>query len=309
MIDDDPRKRHLRVRGVPVRGSTDDLADVVRLDRGPHRHPGDAERRQGAGPRDQPRRARPRGGPQGPARADAAPLRPRRRPRHPRPEPHRPARPQPARHRHGVDRGLPDRPAGARHRRRRLDRVRAVPPDQPVRSRRADDARPRRVRPARRPAVAERTRAPGLRRRGALRHPRPGRARADLRRAATPRRLPRGRAQAPADARAVPRRGREDQRHRHPQRPRRGARRRGGALRQHLHRQGRQPREHARLLQAHRRAAHVHVRRPGAADDEHLGALRQRAGQPRLGADDVRRADRARRPDHRHRTPRSPATS
>ena len=64
---------------------------------------------------------------------------------------------------------------------------------------------------------------------------------ADLRRAPPPGGLPRRRAQAPADARAVPGRGREDQRPRHPQRAGRGARRRRRAVRQHLHRQGRQP--------------------------------------------------------------------
>ncbi len=30
MVDDDPRKRHLRIRGVPVRGATDELAALVR---------------------------------------------------------------------------------------------------------------------------------------------------------------------------------------------------------------------------------------------------------------------------------------
>ncbi len=48
----------------------------------------------------------------------------------------------------------------------------------------------------------------------------------------------------------------QDQRPRHPQRARRGASRRRRALRQHLHRQGRQPEQRARLLQADRRAAH-----------------------------------------------------
>ena len=68
--------------------------------------------------------------------------------RHPRParhQPHRRARSQPARHRHRLDRRVPHRSPGAGHRRRRLDRLRAVPPDPPLRARRADDARPRRV--------------------------------------------------------------------------------------------------------------------------------------------------------------------
>ena len=54
-------------------------------------------------------------------------------------------------------------------------------------------------------------------------------------------RLPRRRAQAPAAAGAVPRRGREDQRLGTPQRARRRRSRRRRAVRQHLHRQGGQP--------------------------------------------------------------------
>ena len=71
-----------------------------------------------------------------------------------------------------------------------------------------------------------------------------------FRRASARGRVPRRGSQAPADAGAVPRRGGQDQRHRHPQRPGRGSRRRRPPLRQHLHRQGRQPGERARLLQA-----------------------------------------------------------
>ena len=74
---------------------------------------------------------------------------PRRDPRHPRRQPDRRPGPQPARHRRRRDRRLPHRASGAGHRRRRLDRLRAVPPDPPLRPGRADDARPRRVRPAR----------------------------------------------------------------------------------------------------------------------------------------------------------------
>ena len=65
--------------------------------------------------------------------------------------------------------------AGAGHRGRRLDRLRAVPPDLPLRPRRAGHARPRRVGPPRRAAV---DRGPGPARR-----PQPGRGRHPRRRA------------------------------------------------------------------------------------------------------------------------------
>ena len=66
-------------------------------------------------------------------------------------------------------------------------------------------------------------------------------------------RLPRRRAQAPAAARAVPRRRRwKTNVLRHPERARRGRRARRRALRQHLHRQGRRPGQRARALQADR---------------------------------------------------------
>ena len=68
--------------------------------------------------------------------------------------------------------------------------------------------------------------------------------------------LPRRRAQAPAAAGDGTRRGDQDQRLGHAERARGGRRGRRRAVRQHLHRQGRQPVQRARLLQAHRRAAH-----------------------------------------------------
>ena len=67
--------------------------------------------------------------------------------------------------------------------------------------------------------------------------------------------LPRRRAEAPAAARAVPGRGVEDQRPRHPDRAGGGPARAGRPLRQHLHRQGGQPDQRARPVQADRRAA------------------------------------------------------
>ena len=96
---------------------------------------------------------------------------------------------------------------------------------------------------------------------GPVRHPRPGRPSTGVRARAPRGRLPRGRPQAPHSARAVPPRGVADQRPRHRQRPRgRGGRRRGD-LRQHLHRQGREPHLRPRLQQAAGRAAHRRLRR------------------------------------------------
>ena len=96
--------------------------------------------------------------------------------------------------------------ARARHRRRRLDRLGAVPPDLEVRPERADHARPRRDRPAARAARA--SSGHGLLDTNDV-------VLADIRDAETLReifadapargRVPRRRAQAPADARAVSR--------------------------------------------------------------------------------------------------------
>ena len=95
-------------------------------------------------------------------------------------------------------------------------------------------------------------------------------------------RLPRGRAQAPAAAGALPGRGGAEQRPRHPDgaaRPRPPRRR---VVREHLHRQGREPGQRARLLQEDRGAAD---RAHGGPGRRHLPErpLRQRPGQPRLG--------------------------
>ena len=71
---------------------------------------------------------------------------------------------------------LPHGPPRARHRRRRVDRLRAVPADPRVPPERADHARPRRVRPARRAAEHRGPRPARLRRPRPRRHPRPARA-------------------------------------------------------------------------------------------------------------------------------------
>ena len=69
------------------------------------------------------------------------------------------------------------------------------------------------------------------------------------------------------------------------------------ALRQHLDRQGRRPVQHARLLEARRRGSHRRRRRASRGPLP-LGAVRQRARQPRLGAHHVPEAARARRSAH-----------
>ncbi len=159
ILDDDPLKRHRRIRGVPVLGRVSDLARVAESTRRRQRGDRHPQRRRGDDQQDPHHGSARRGRGQGAAVDHPAPHRPRRHPRHPRRQPHRRAGPQPARHRRRRDRRLPDRPPGTRDRRGRLDRLRAVPPDLPVRARRADDARPRRVSPARRPAVDPRARA------------------------------------------------------------------------------------------------------------------------------------------------------
>ena len=216
LLDDDPYKRHRRLRGVPVLGTTDELADAVEATGAetviiaiPSADAARIARLRLAGDRGRRRR-------QGAPVDHAAAHRPRRHPRHPRRQPDRRAGPQPARHRRRGDRRLPHRRAGAGHRRRWLDRLRAVPADPPVRAGRADDARPRRVGAARRPALDPRAGPARLRRRRSCATSATAPPCTRLRRAPARGGLPRRGAQAPADARAVPGRGRQDQRHRHP---------------------------------------------------------------------------------------------
>ncbi len=150
-VDDDPRKQGMRVdRGLEVLGTTEELAEVLE-DVEPDEvliavpsAPGTMRARVVSACRERgvPVRTMPTvfellqtGG-----RADAPAARGARRGR-PR------ARPDADGDR--VRRRLPDRPLRARHRRRRLDRRRAVPPDRPREPEPARAARPRRGEPVR----------------------------------------------------------------------------------------------------------------------------------------------------------------
>ena len=175
-----------------------------------------------------------------------------------------------------------------------VDRGRALPPDPAIRARRAAHARPRRVGPARHPAVGRgagdaRQPAPHPRR-----HPRRRPRRRHHGRLPARDRVPRGGAQAPAPARVTPRGGVEDQRARHAQPARLGVAARCRDVRQRQHRQGCEPDERARLDQAADRAAHG-VDRRLERHDRGVGAIRQRLGLERIGAQDVRGPGRQRR--------------
>ena len=147
IVDDDPRKQQLRVRSVPVRGRRQDLRRVaqeyhaeVMLIAIPSAGAALLREVSEVGGR---RRATSAGPPAGQRVARGASASATSGP-----DRGRPARSPRDRHRHRLDRRLSHRPTGARHRSRRLDRLRAVPPDPPVRAGRADHARPRRVRPS-----------------------------------------------------------------------------------------------------------------------------------------------------------------
>ena len=140
-------------------------------------------------------------------------------------------------------RRLPGRAGRARHRRRRLDRLRAVPPDRALRPQAAGAGRARREPPVRDPARARGgapLRAHGLRARrlqGRHAHAR------GLRGARPVGGVPRRRLQARAADGGEPGRGRAQQRGRHAHRRRRRGRGRRGAVRAGVDRQGGQPRD------------------------------------------------------------------
>ncbi len=136
MLDDDPAKRNLRVRGVRVVGGRNDLARaaadydasaIVMAMPGASsdllRDLCDLASEASLEILVLPPITELFGGPIGVGR-------------HPAPERGRPARPPRDRHRRRRHRRLPDRPPGARHRGRRIDRQRAVPPDLALRPRR-----------------------------------------------------------------------------------------------------------------------------------------------------------------------------
>ena len=147
-VDDDPRKQGMRMLGLKVLGTTErDRADPRRdrARRSRDRDPLGA----GAGAR-QGRRRRPRARDQGADAADGVRAPARRGPAQP-PAPRRPGRgrprPRPDRRRARPGRRLPARPDRPRHRRRRLDRLRALPPDRPGPAAAPGDARPGRGQP------------------------------------------------------------------------------------------------------------------------------------------------------------------
>ena len=134
------------------------------------------------------------------------------------------ARPRPDRGRARPRRRLPARPHRPRHRRRRLDRLRALPPDRPRRPAAAGHARPRRGQPLRdRPRDGRG--APLLQRRvGARRLQGAAPDAGDDAALQAERRLPRRRLQARAADGGQPAGGGPQQRDRHPDRGRDGGR-------------------------------------------------------------------------------------
>ena len=212
----------------------------------------------------------------------------------------RPAGPRPRQPRHRWpaphDRGQ----VRTGHRRRRLHRLRTLPPDRPLQAGRADHLRAERIRPLphhRRPET-HLPAAEGRPRRRRHQGPRPPRR--NLRAPPAGHRLPRRRLQA----RSHPGRkqrlaGRAQQRPRHPHAGRRGGPLRHRTLRLHLQRQGGEPHQrHGRHQAAGRDDPAVPAQHGHPAHGAR--ALRQRAGLQRQRHPQVPRTDRQRRPRHRH---------
>ena len=203
---------------------------------------------------------------------------------------------------------LSERAGRARDRRGRLDRRRAVPADRPRGAPPHRARRPRRGQPVRDPARA-RGRAPraALDAGGGARRLQGGGAHAGGDHRASPLdRLPRRRLQARRPDGVQPRRGRPQQRDRHPRgRPRR--RPAGGAqVRARLHRQGRRPGDRDGRLQG---AGRVRPRGRHRALPRHPlrgRPLRQRARLLRERGPHLPPPDRARGTDHRHRRAHDP---
>ena len=302
-----PRRRPVEARHVVrrlARAGHDRPAG--RGDLRPRHRPGADRDAVGAGTKDPPgRRAGARGGramPH-PARGHRDPAR-RRRAAHAgsRRERRGPAAPQTRGARPDRRRQLRRRAHRVGHRRRRVDRIGAGASGREARPRAAGAAGPGRERPARDRPGAARV-APGSRRRPRRRQ-RAGPDEDARRDAGMPARggVPRRGAQAGAAARGEPRRGGAEQRRRHAHGGRGRARGRRPSVREHLHRQGRQPGLDAGGDQGDRRAYRARRLRPGGARPGlRLGALRQRAGQPRAAwcrpsRSRSREADRSRSP-------------
>ena len=217
-VDDDPRKRGMRMNGgVKVLGSTDEIAPILD-ETDPDEviiaipsAPGTLRAKVVAAcPRAADPRAHPADRLRAPARRRPALQTAARGPGRGR------ARPRADRGRNRPRRRLPARQDRPRHRRGRLDRLRALPPDRPGRAEAAGDARPRRGQPLRDRARDAR-RAPLLQRRvGARRLPRAAPDAGDDAALQARRRLPRRRLQARAADGGEPARGGPQQRDRHP---------------------------------------------------------------------------------------------
>ena len=216
-IDDDPRKQGARIdRGLEVLGTTSDAGAGARRRRaagGPDRDPvgpGHAAR-QGGRRLPRPRRA---GADDADRLRAAADRRPADAPGA-RDQGRGRARPRPRADGDRARRRVPHRPLRARHRRRRLDRLGALPPDRARRAEPPDPARPRRGQPVRDPARARRgpPRAEHRLRAGGLQGG--GADARGVRRAPPRRRLPRRRLQARRADGEQPGRGGAQQRARH----------------------------------------------------------------------------------------------
>ena len=284
ILDDDPAKRRLRIQGIQVLGDRTRMAEVAAMT-GATVLVIAIARASGTAIRDLTAQAEscgldPEGRPVGHRTAR------RERPDRGRARPpdQRPARPQAGADRRGRGGRALRGQAHPGHRGRRLDRRGALPATAPLRASRADHAGPGRIRAARDPAGPARTGPAGLGRDDPGRHPRSAPGQGGLRAVPAADRVPRRGTQASSAAGALPGRGGQEQRARHPERAGGRGGLRGRVVRQHLDRQGRGPGQRARLLQAGRRTAHRPYGRPGVRQLPER-PVRQRPGQPRLGAD------------------------
>ena len=302
-IDDDPRKEGARVdRGLEVLGTTDELGHVL-----DDVEPDEVLIAIPSAPgtmRAQGRRRVPRARRAGADDADRVRAAADRRPAHA-----AGARGQGRGHpgaRAGADGGrarrrVPARAGRARHRRRRLDRLRAVPPDRARAAGAARAARPRRGQPVRDRARADRgpARAEHRLRPGGLQGG--GADARGVRRAPADGRLPRRRLQARRADGEQPDRGGAQQLARHARDV--PDRRRDGRARVHprLDRQGGGARDGDGRLEGAGRVGGRGGRRALSRDALRQRAVRQRARLVGLGGADLPPPDRGGRAGHGHR--------